>query len=478
MSRLVLVSNRLPVTVRPSPSGLDVQRSVGGLATALRQPHERTGGLWVGWPGPTGDLDDAVRDELERRLAGLGTVPVHLTAEEVALYYGAFSNGVLWPLFHYVTGVLPLRLEGWAEYRAANERFADAVAARYRPGDRIWVHDYQLMLVPALLRRRLPEARIGFFLHIPFPSSEVFGTLPARRELLEGLLGADLVGFHTEGYRRHFASSVHALLGIPAPEGRIRHPGGETALGVFPIGIDAAEFAARADTPEVAAQARRLRGDEGIRLLVGIDRLDYTKGIPRRLLAFEDFLTRWPDWLGRVRLVQVAVPSRTDVHAYGAFRQEVDALVGRINGAFGTPHWMPVHYIFRSLSEDEISALYVAADAMLVTPVRDGMNLVAKEFVASRGDGDGVLVLSEFAGAAAQMREAVSVNPYDLAGTAEAYHRALTMPERERRARMAALRDSVFGYDVHRWVKTFLAELEASGAGRDPDRAGPCFPSD
>jgi trehalose 6-phosphate synthase/phosphatase len=466
MGRLLLLSNRLPVSVSRAADGLRVERSVGGLATALREPHERSSGLWVGWPGPTDDLAPPERAALDASLARLGAVAVDLTAEEVARYYGAYANGILWPLFHYLTGVPPLRVEGWAEYRSANEKFADAVAARYRPGDLVWVHDYQLMLVPSLLRQRLPGARIGFFLHIPFPSAEVFATIPQRAELLRGLLGADVIGFHTASYRRHFAAAVQRLLGLDADETRVEHER-TSALGVYPIGIDVDGFEARARREEVRAEAETLGRAGGCRLLVGIDRLDYTKGIPRRLLAYEEFLVRWPEWRGRVRLVQVAVPSRSDVEAYGTFRQEFEGLVGRINGTFGTAHWTPVHYLSRGLSEAEISALYVAADAMLVTPVRDGMNLVAKEFVASRVDGDGVLVLSEFAGAAAELSRALRVNPYDLDGMAEAYLRALTMAEPERRARMDALRNAVRRSDVHRWIAGFLRDLgppEPSGA--------------
>ncbi len=459
MGRLILVSNRLPVTVATAGGRVSVERSVGGLATALRKPHERTAGLWVGWPGPCEGLDAASLAALEQRLAGMGAVPVHLSAVEVERYYGALSNGVLWPLFHYVTGVLPMRVEGWDEYRAVNERFADAVAERYRPGDVVWVHDYQLMLVPSILRARLPAARIGFFLHIPFPSSEIFATLPFREELLEGMLGSDVIGFHTASYQRHFESSVQVILRRTVSGGEVRTGGRTSRLGVFPIGVDAEGFAARAGTPAVEEEARKLRGGGEVRILVGIDRLDYTKGIPRRLLAYEELLTRRPEWQGRVRLIQVAVPSRIDVHAYGAFRQEVDSLVGRINGAFGTAHWTPVHYLYRGITDDEIAALYRAADVMLVTPVRDGMNLVAKEFVATRTDGDGVLVLSEFAGAAAQLGDAVLVNPYDIPGSAERYHQALTMPAEERTERMRALRGSVFGFDVHRWIDLFLATL-------------------
>jgi trehalose 6-phosphate synthase/phosphatase len=355
---------------------------------------------------------------------------------------------------------IPLHVRDWEPYVEVNERFADSVAQHYQPGDLIWVHDYQLLLLPELLRRRLPDARIGFFLHIPFPTEELFRTLPERDRILRGLLGADLVGFHTPAYLRHFAASLTQILGLTVDIDRVQLSDREVRLGVFPMGIDAEAFRAMAEAPTIEEEVRGLRGDGPLKLLVGVDRLDYTKGIPRRLLAYERMLEAHPDLREQVRLVQVAVPSRTNVEAYQEFRTLVDSLVGRINGAFGTPRWVPVHYIYRGLSEPELVALYRAADVMLVTPLRDGMNLVAKEFVASRIDGDGVLILSEFAGASWELPEAIQVNPYDVDATAESYYRALTMDETERRARLEPLRTRVEAYDVHRWAATFLDQLE------------------
>jgi trehalose 6-phosphate synthase/phosphatase len=319
------------------------------------------------------------------------------------------------------------------------------------------------MLVPALVRERIPDARIGFFLHIPFPSSEIFRLLPDRERILEGLLGADLVGFHAAPFVRHFASAALRLLMTPTEVDRIRWRGRPVRLGVFPMGIDAAQFSALAETPEVLARARAHRAD-GHALLVGIDRLDYTKGITRRLAAFEALLRRRPALLGKVRLVQVAVPSRENVGAYRELRDEVEAMVGRIAGEFATSSWSPVHYLYRSLCQAELVSLYRAADAVLVTPLRDGMNLVAKEFVASRPDGDGVLVLSEFAGAAAELSEALLVNPYDVERTADVLERALTMPPEERHARMAVLRHRVMTYDVHWWANALISRLEETQA--------------
>ncbi|MFN2565656.1 MAG: bifunctional alpha,alpha-trehalose-phosphate synthase (UDP-forming)/trehalose-phosphatase [Gemmatimonadaceae bacterium] len=458
--RLIIVSNRLPVTVRTEHGEPVVHMSVGGLATGLRTPHERSEGLWIGWPGDLGGLDPAGRGSVFRRLAELRTVPLELDAREVQVFYEGISNGVLWPICHDRIDRLPLRVEGWDVYDAVNARFADAIAERYRPGDLVWVHDYQLLRVPALLRDRLPEARIGFFLHIPFPNPEIFFALPTRAWLVEGMMGADLVGFHTRRYQGHFRAALRRLFGlemdaagyVPWGDRRVR-------LGVFPIGVDAAALAERAASPEVAAEVDELKAARQ-RLIVGIDRLDYSKGLARRFIALERLLTSHPEWREQVRFVQIAVPSRDRVAAYRHFRRELEALVGRINGRFGTAAWTPIHYLYRGVPIDSVLALCRAADVLLVTPLRDGMNVVAKEFAASRIDEDGVLILSEFAGAADELTDALLVNPYDVDGTAEAIHRALTMDAAERRRRMRALRETVSRNDVHRWVASFLDTLK------------------
>src|SRR5690349_4965283 len=475
MPRVLIVANRLPVTVQVTDAGVDVHKSSGGLATGLLRPHEQSRGLWIGWSGAPGQLSDEQRAQLDEQLTGMRLVGVPLSDEQVARYYEGFSNGVLWPLFHYLVDQIPLHVRDWEPYLEVNEVFADHVVRHYRPGDLVWIHDYQLLLLPELLRRRLPDARIGFFLHIPFPSEELFRTLPQPERLLRVLLGADLVGFHTPAYLRHFAASLTQLLGLSVEIDRVQLSDREVRLGVFPMGIDAETFATLARAPEVVTEAEQLRGQEDLKLLVGVDRLDYTKGIPRRLLAYERMLDNQPELREKVRLIQVAVPSRTGVEAYQEFRSLVEGLVGRINGRFGTPSWVPVHYIYRSMSERELVALYRAADVMLVTPLRDGMNLVAKEFVASRIDEDGVLVLSEFAGASWELAEAIQVNPYDVEATAESYYRALGMTPEERRARLAPLRTRVETYDVHHWAKTFLEQLETvtttAGSKRAPGGA-------
>lgn len=462
MPRLLLVSNRLPVTVKAEKDTVSVVRSSGGLATGLSGPHARSGGVWIGWPGDVSRLSSAQRAKVESQLAEQRCVPLYLSASEVSRYYEGYSNRVLWPLSHYLPDRVPRQDRDWDSYAKVNERFAELVARHYQPGDTIWVHDYQLMLVPGLLRQRLPEARIGYFHHIPFPSSELFRMLPHREELVRGLLGADVVGFHTPSYVHHFSSTLLRVLGLEADIDHVSYEGRSVRLGAFPMGIDATSFERLALDSGVLEEVRVTRErSAGQRLLVGIDRLDYTKGIPRRLLAVQRLLEREPSLRGHLRFIQVAVPSRTQVEDYAAYRDKVNELVGRINGLYGSVHNVPVHYLYRSFNERQLVALYRAADVMLVTPIRDGMNLVAKEFCAARPDEDGVLILSEFAGAATELRDAVIINPYDVEGMADAIQQALEMPVEERRKRMQTLRAQVKTRDVHWWVSHFLDALQA-----------------
>ena len=477
LRRLLIVANRLPVTVKAAADGVQLSPSIGGLVTGLGPWHRRGGGAWIGWPGETDALSADARAGLERQLAEQRLVAVHLSSEDVDGFYRGFANRVVWPLFHYQVDRVPVDAADWDAYVRVNRQFADTAVHAYRDGDTIWVHDYQLMLVPAMLREALPQARIGFFLHIPFPSSEVFRVLPWRRQIIEGLLGADLVGFHTFAYLRHFVSSLLHVDGVEVDIDRVHLDGRDVRLGAFPMGIDAAAFAATAAAPETAAEAAAIRRNAGDRrLILGVDRLDYTKGIPRRLQMIERLLTRHPELADSIRFVQIAVPTRGDVEAYQRFKRQVDEHVGRINGAFGTLRSAPVHYVHQSVTSLELAALYRAADVMLVTPLRDGMNLVAKEFAASRVDEDGVLVLSEFAGAAAELDGAVVVNPYDIESLVDRILKALSFTREERRARMRTMRAQVAENDVHAWAARFLQTLvHTRSAGRVPppdDSAG------
>lgn len=458
-ARLLIVSNRLPVTARRTEDGIRLDRSAGGLASALRGAHAGGESWWIGWAGNAKALDAKERHEVREQLRAMRVAHVTIDPADARTFYGTLSNGILWPLFHDRLDRLPLDLGGWDVYERVNERFAEAVAELWRPGDLVWVHDYHLMRLPALLRKRLPHARIGFFLHTPFPNPEMFLVLPARRWLVEGMLGADLIGFHTRRYRGHFTAALRRLFGIEMDaDAHVRFDDRAIQLGIFPIGIDAAEFNRRANARDVIVKSLEHRfGRE--RLLLGIDRLDYTKGIPRRLAAMERLLEERPEWRKNVRLVQVAVPSRGTVSAYRTFRRDVEQLVTRINGRFATSTWTPIHYLHQAFEPDELIALYRAADVMLVTPVRDGMNLVSKEFVACRGDENGVLILSEFAGAADELQDALIVNPYDITGVADAIHRALTMEGPDRRHRMLRMRETVFAHDVHWWTREFIHAL-------------------
>jgi trehalose 6-phosphate synthase/phosphatase len=444
----------------------------GGLVTALRGALAARGGRWIGWPGLSAD-------ELERA-GGLplpddphvAYVPVPLTAAEVSEYYGQFANRTLWPLFHYFVEHARVDRAAWPAYERVNERFADTAAAEAPPGATVWIHDYQLFRTPMYLRTRRPDATIAFFLHIPFPAADVFRILPWSRALLRGMLGADYVGFHTASYAAHFLNAVEWLLGgeVDRSRGAVQFEGREVATGVHPVGIPVADTEARARSALARPASRR---PDGIREILGVDRLDYTKGIRERLLAVERLLERYPEYRGKVVFTQVAVPSRERVAEYDRLKRDVDETVGRINGRFAEEGWSPVRYLARSLDQDALAGLYARADVALVTPLRDGMNLVAKEYVASQvGPEPGVLVLSELAGAAEALQEALPVNPFDIDGVAEAIHAALAMPAVERRARMAALRDRVKGLDVAAWADGFLAAAE-SARRTERTRPGP-----
>lgn len=468
MSRLVIVSNRLPLTLHLENGRIQLMESNGGLATGLCGPHRAQEGLWVGWPGPSFQLDETESRSLVRQLMEKRFVAVNLRQEEVEAYYEKFSNGLLWPLFHYFLNELPYDNAHYAQYVKVNERFAEAVLRHHRPDDFIWIHDYHLMLLPRMLRELLPSARIGFFLHIPFPAPDVLRILPVGKALLEGLLGADVIGFHVADSVQHFQKAVSELTGLAhGPQGFFLG-GRQVRLGAFPMGVAARQWSDLASSPAVDACLQAWRKDVTEQWFLGVDRLDYTKGLPRRLLAFERLLMAHPELHGRVRLVQVAVPSRTQVKAYQELQAQVEALVGRIQGRFATPRWAPIHYLFRALSQTEVGALYRAADVLLVTPVRDGMNLVAKEFVAARSDLKGALVLSEFAGAAQELREAILVNPFDEATMARAFHQALLLPPKEKARRMRAMRRRVLAHDVHHWVASFLQAARETPALSSP----------
>jgi trehalose 6-phosphate synthase/phosphatase len=449
------------VTVNRLNAGqFDYTPSVGGLATSLNALREEMDMLWLGTPGL--NVEDqseqlTLRDELERKY---DSVPLFFDRKDFELYYNGFSNGCLWPLFHYFPQFAHFDEQEWSAYQSVNRIFAERITEIARPDDSIWVHDYHLLLLPTLLREALPDASIGFFLHIPFPSYEIFRMLPWREQILSGMIGADLVGFHTYGYARHFLSSLLRILGLEQNFGRVSVGDRVVQVETFPLGIDTERFAGARDLPAVQTRLRELKEEVGDRkVILSVDRLDFTKGILERLMAYEHFLHEHPEWHDRVSLISLLVPSRTRVPEYQNLKSQVDEQIGRINGEFGQPGWNPITYLYRSLPFEQLAPLYLLADVALVTPLRDGMNLVAKEFLASHTDGSGVLVLSETAGAAAELGEALIVNPHDQEALVRALDQALSMPEEEQRARNAPMRARLSRYDINRWTNEFLAQL-------------------
>ena len=468
--RLLIVSNRLPVTIHQDGDEFTVERSSGGLATALSHPHAAGNSLWLGWPGSAYE-SDADRRRLTRLLRDTYRFsPVYLTDEQVQRYYYGFSNGALWPLCHFFEAHVVYDDEEWEAYVQVNRLFCDALAEEMRGDELIWVHDYHLFLLPDMLRQRFPEARIGFFLHTPFPPSELFRVLPCREVLLRGLLGADVVGFQTFNNLQNFLYSVYRVLGIAADMNALSYEGRPVHGAVHPISVDPKQFInaldSDADTLEESRRLDEAMGDR--KVILGMDRLDYSKGIPGRLRAYQRLLGAHPEWREAVTMVQVAVPSREQVTAYQDLRRQVDELVGEINGTYGTTTWTPVQYVHRNLPFAEICALLRRADIALITPLRDGMNLVAKEYAVCQKERAGALILSEFAGASSELGEAFFVNPYDTEGMAARMHEVLSSSDEALADRMGALHRRVCAHTVHAWAQKFLDELASVQTQRTP----------
>ncbi|MCX8212811.1 MAG: bifunctional alpha,alpha-trehalose-phosphate synthase (UDP-forming)/trehalose-phosphatase, partial [Lewinella sp.] len=441
MSRLVIISNRLPITINRSAGELHYHPSAGGLATGLNSLDASYNKLWIGWPGE--DITDEWEKESVRTdLAKRQLVPVFLTPREIDLYYEGFSNKTIWPHFHYFTEYTAYDDDMWAAYQEVNYKFFQETVKHLRDGDMVWVHDYQLMLLPALIRAKFPNISIGFFLHIPFPSYEVFRILPWRKEILNGILGSDQIGFHTFGYMRHFLSAAYRLVGHEHKFGRLFIEDREVNVDVFPMGINYEKYAhpdVNAEMDQSSGEIRRLHASR--KIILSVDRLDYTKGIPHRVRAFGRFIRNNPEYIGKVNLIMVVVPSRANVDQYQSLKQEVDVVVSQINSEYGTFDWMPVHYYYRSLNFAALTTLYKEADIALITPLRDGMNLVAKEYVAAKEDSKkGVLILSEMAGAVYELNYgAITVNPQSHKDIENALLEALKMNEEEQRFRMETM---------------------------------------
>ena len=458
MGKTIIISNRLPVKIEQENNELVYKASEGGLATGLNSVFKQGNNLWVGWPGLA--IEKSQEQEVHSNLIKQHMKPVFLSSEEIEDFYEGFSNETLWPNFHYFNQYTVYKEELWLAYQRVNQKFAEILSEELEDDDTVWIHDYQLLLLPQLIRAISPNATIGFFLHIPFPSYESFRLLPWRRELLNGMLGADFLGFHTYDDMRHFLSSVNRLAGLGNSNGTIKVKNRLIKADALPMGIDYEKYAASAQDPETLAREVRYRKSIGtVKLILSIDRLDYSKGIPQRLRAFELFLSKYPYFKERVSLFMVVVPSRDSVSKYKQLKEEIDLLVGRINGQFSKLNWTPIHYFYRSFPLPALSAFYSISDVALVSPMRDGMNLVCKEYVASRLDKKGVLILSEMAGASKELSDAIIVNPNDIHQLVEAMHKALTMPEELQIESMTSMQKSLKRYNIHAWVKLFMDEL-------------------
>lgn len=462
MAKIIIVSNRLPVKIeKTSASEFEYKTSEGGLATGLGSIYKEGNNVWLGWPGLAVNKAEA-REQICEKLEEENMRPVFLTKNEIEEYYEGFSNETLWPNFHYFNQHAVYNEDFWLSYKKVNRKFAKELEEVMEDGDTIWIHDYQLLLLPEMVRETHPNSSIGFFLHIPFPSYESFRLLPWRRELLNGVLGADFIGFHTYDDMRHFLSSVNRLAGIGNTNGQMNVGNRLVKADALPMGIDYDKYANAASSPDTLDREVRYRTSLGdVKLVLSIDRLDYSKGIPERLKAFEKFLEENTSFHGQVSLLILVVPSRDTVPMYAALKAEIELLVGRINGKFGRINWTPIHYFYRSLPLNALSAFYRMAAVALVTPMRDGMNLVCKEFIASKLDKKGVLILSEMAGSAKELSDAILINPNDINQLVCALKEALTMPVKEQQARMEIMQDSIKRYNIHSWVNLFMQQLNS-----------------
>jgi trehalose 6-phosphate synthase/phosphatase len=459
MAKKIIVSNRLPVKAVKKKNKFVFTSSEGGLATGLGSIYTQENNIWIGWPGLE-VIEDYEQKEVSEKLKELNLLPVFLSQEEINQYYEGFSNEVLWPVFHYMPTYAKYKQSYWDYYYKVNLKFKEAIIQIAEPGDTIWIHDYQLLLLPAMLRSEFQNISIGFFQHIPFPSYELFRLIPWRAELLEGMLGADLIGFHTFDDAHHFTIAATRILPVQSSSNLITINDRSVVVESFPMGIDSKKFEMLTSNDEVILQINNLRKNfQQAKIVVSIDRLDYSKGILQRLLAFELLLQLYPEYIEKIVLYMIVVPSRDTVPQYKKLHDDIDKLVGNINATFRTMNWHPVQYFYRSFPIETLSALYNVADVCLVTPMRDGMNLVCKEYVASRVKNDGVLILSEMAGASKELIDALVVNPNNIGAITSALVEALHMPLTEQQRRMKQMRQLVSKFNIDHWVKLFMTRL-------------------
>jgi len=460
MSKTIIVSNRLPVRIERQQNSYTFKPSEGGLATGLGSIYKEGNNIWIGWPGASFE-DDETKKEITKGLMEESMRPVFLSPDDVEDFYLGFSNQTLWPACHYFVQYINYEDQHWNAYKEVNQKFADEILEHLEPGDIVWVHDYQLLLVPRMLREKQPKITIGFFQHIPFPSYEIFRMLPWRRELLDGMLGADYLGFHTYDDMRHFLSSVHRLVGYDYNTNQIQLEDRLVAADSLPMGIDYDKFAKNAQTKATEKLMHEYKESFGkTKIVLSMDRLDYSKGIPKRLQAFELFLEQNPACINKVSMLLIVVPSRDAVPSYQELKDEVDQLVGRINSKYSELDWRPIHYFYRSYPFDSLSAFYRMSDVAMITPLRDGMNLVCKEYIASRPDQTGVLILSEMAGSAKELSDALLVNPNDIQSMADTLKSALKMSKEEQIHRNSVMQESLKKYNIFNWVELFIGNLK------------------
>jgi trehalose 6-phosphate synthase/phosphatase len=458
--RLIIVSNRLPVKAEIHDEIIHFEKSAGGLATGLNSLPTSYEKHWIGWPGIYTD-NNKTEKELDLSLGSYNFHPVFLGEDDMENYYEGYSNSTLWPLFHYFYVYTIHNDKYWQAYKKVNALFLEKVLEVATNKDILWIQDYHLMLLPMMVREHLPSIRIGFFLHIPFPSYELFRTLENREEILNGLLGSDLIGFHTFNYMRHFISALARITGIESDDNMFHYGNRTLSVDTFPMGINYDSFYKASRKPAVKRFTSSFRERYSDRkIILSVDRLDYSKGIPGRLEAFRLLLENHPEWTGRVSLLMILVPSRDNVDRYNDLKTSIDELTGNINGSFSQPGWIPIHYFYKGFSFNELTAFYNESDVALVTPLRDGMNLVAKEYVAAKAKNPGVLILSEMAGAAIELTDAILVNPNNTGEIAAALNTALLMPEKEQKARLARMQKKLRKYDVVRWAGEFIDKLE------------------
>ncbi|MEJ7557696.1 MAG: bifunctional alpha,alpha-trehalose-phosphate synthase (UDP-forming)/trehalose-phosphatase [Pedobacter sp.] len=457
-NRTIIVSNRLPVKITEQNGEYILQASEGGLATGLGSVYKTGNNIWIGWPGI--EVPEDRQEEVRQKLTALNLIPVFLSNEEINLYYEGFSNETLWPIFHYVATYANFEQDYWDSYKTVNEKFSREVINHIGDRDTLWIHDYQLLLLPSYVRSNMPQVTIGFFQHIPFPSYEIFRLIPWREEIIDGILGADLLGFHTFDDVRHFLSAASRLSSAKLSENVLIHKSRQIVVEAFPMGIDNDKFDELTKNTKVSRHSAAFKDvHKNQKIILSIDRLDYSKGIIQRLQALELLLQLHPDYIEKIELVMIIVPSRDTVPKYKELRHNIDQLVGNINSRFRTMNWMPIHYFYRSYSIEYLSALYSVADICLVTPMRDGMNLVSKEYVASRTNNDGVLILSEMAGASKELNDALIVNPNNIGDIMRAIIEAIKMPLEEQVTRMTSMRYIVKKFNINLWVKNFMEKL-------------------